>query len=177
SLLACFLFFARLASGDSQGFTSSGGYLNELKEDDSLCRQAQASGTFYLFHNLSPFLQKVGKKYLVPQLGAAEMKKILETSKETEQWIEKSVLIGCSDEHVPHFALDLGWDNTSSTCVSRSCCKKGLHICQRKVLKGTMPLTLCQKSVHLESWSHFTDEMLLFLWRESSKETVWARKA
>ncbi|KAF1671390.1 NUD13 protein, partial [Pygoscelis papua] len=83
-------------------------YLNELKEDDSLCRQAQTSGTFYLFHNLSPFLQKVGNKYLVPQLSAAEMKRILEKSKETEQWIEKSVLISCSDEHVPHFALDLG---------------------------------------------------------------------
>ncbi|NWY52298.1 NUD13 protein, partial [Chionis minor] len=83
-------------------------YLNELKEDDSLCRQAQTSGTFYLFHNLSPFLQKVGKKYLVPQLSAAEMKRILEKFKETEQWIEKSVLIGCSEEHVPHFALDLG---------------------------------------------------------------------
>ena len=38
-----------------------------------------------------------------------EMKRILEKFKETEQWIEKSVLIGCSDEHVPLFALDLGW--------------------------------------------------------------------
>ncbi|XP_065527159.1 NAD(P)H pyrophosphatase NUDT13, mitochondrial [Lathamus discolor] len=83
-------------------------YLNELKEDDSLCRQAQTSGTFYLFHNLSPFLQKVGEKYFVPQLSAAEIKRILEKFKETEQWIEKSVLIGCSDEHIPHFALDLG---------------------------------------------------------------------
>ncbi|NXE47879.1 NUD13 protein, partial [Casuarius casuarius] len=83
-------------------------YLNELKEDDSFCRQAQTSGAFYLFHNLSPFLQKVGRKYLVPQLSATEMKRILEKFKETEQWIEKSVLIGCSDEHVPHFALDLG---------------------------------------------------------------------
>ncbi|NXD83863.1 NUD13 protein, partial [Halcyon senegalensis] len=83
-------------------------YLNELKEDDSLCRQAQTSGTFYLFHNLSPFLQKVGNKYLVPELSAGEMKRILEKFKETEQWIEKSVLISCSDEHVPHFALDLG---------------------------------------------------------------------
>uniref|UniRef100_A0A8B9DU87 Nudix hydrolase 13 n=1 Tax=Anser cygnoides TaxID=8845 RepID=A0A8B9DU87_ANSCY len=90
-------------------------YLNELKEDDGFCRQAQTSGTFYLFHNLSPFLQKVGKKYLLPQLSAAEMKRILEKLKETEQWIEKSVLIGCSDEHVPHFALDLGWDDSSST--------------------------------------------------------------
>ncbi|XP_056207021.1 NAD(P)H pyrophosphatase NUDT13, mitochondrial [Falco biarmicus] len=83
-------------------------YLNELKEDDSLCRQAQTAGTFCLFHNLSPFLQKVGKKYLVPQISAAEMKRILEIFKETEQWIEKSVLIGCSDEHTPHFALELG---------------------------------------------------------------------
>ncbi|NWH56176.1 NUD13 protein, partial [Geococcyx californianus] len=83
-------------------------YLNELKEDDSLCRQAQTSGNFCLFHNLSPFLQKAGTKYLVPQLSAAEMKKILEKFKETGEWIEKSVLIGCSDEHVPHFALDLG---------------------------------------------------------------------
>ncbi|CAN0234738.1 unnamed protein product [Bubo scandiacus] len=83
-------------------------YLNDLKEDDSLCRQAQTSGTFYLFHNLSPFLQEVGKQYLVPQVSAAEMKRILEKFKEAEQWIEKSVLIGCSDEHVPHFALDLG---------------------------------------------------------------------
>lgn len=92
-------------------------YLNKLKEDDSLCRQAQTSGTFYLFHNLSPFLQKVEEKYLIPQLSAAEMKRILEKFKETEQWIEKSVLIGCSDEHVPHFALDLGWDDSSSICV------------------------------------------------------------
>ncbi|XP_074730277.1 NAD(P)H pyrophosphatase NUDT13, mitochondrial isoform X2 [Strix uralensis] len=83
-------------------------YLNDLKEDDSLCRQAQTSGTFYLFHNLSPFLQQVGKQYLVPQVSAAEMKRILAKFKEAEQWIEKSVLIGCSDEHVPHFALDLG---------------------------------------------------------------------
>lgn len=51
-------------------------YLNQLKEDDSLCRQAQASGTFYLFHNLSPFLQKVGNKYLVPQLSAAGKKEV-----------------------------------------------------------------------------------------------------
>ncbi|NXU56112.1 NUD13 protein, partial [Turnix velox] len=83
-------------------------YLNKLKEDDSLCRQAQISGTFYLFHNLSPFLQKVGNRYFVPQLSVAEVKRILEKFKESEQWIEKSMLIGCSDEHIPCFALDLG---------------------------------------------------------------------
>ncbi|KAM8806284.1 NAD(P)H pyrophosphatase NUDT13, mitochondrial [Eudromia elegans] len=83
-------------------------YLNELRENDSFCRQAQISGTFYLFHNLSPFLQEVGRRYLVPQLSATETKRILEKLKEPEQCIEKSVLIGCSDEHIPYFALDLG---------------------------------------------------------------------
>ncbi|NXR58230.1 NUD13 protein, partial [Rhadina sibilatrix] len=87
-------------------------YLNQLKEDDSLCRQAQTSGTFYLFHNLSPLLQKAGKKYLVPQLSAAEMKGVLEKLQEAEQWLEESVLIGCSDEHRPRFALDLDLDKS-----------------------------------------------------------------
>uniref|UniRef100_A0A8D0F680 Nudix hydrolase 13 n=1 Tax=Strix occidentalis caurina TaxID=311401 RepID=A0A8D0F680_STROC len=101
-------------------------YLNDLKEDDSLCRQAQTSGTFYLFHNLSPFLQEVGKQYLVPQVSAAEMKRILEKFKEAEQWIEKSVLIGCSDEHVAHFALDLGWDDSPLPSVSASALEKSV---------------------------------------------------
>lgn len=55
----------------SSQFFSYCRYLNKLKEDDSLCRQAQTSGTFYLFHNLSPFLRKVEEKYLIPQLSAA----------------------------------------------------------------------------------------------------------
>lgn len=46
------------------------------------------------------------------------MERLLEKLRETEQRMEKSVLIGCSDEHVPRFALDLGWDDSSSSCVS-----------------------------------------------------------
>ncbi|XP_074855610.1 NAD(P)H pyrophosphatase NUDT13, mitochondrial isoform X2 [Carettochelys insculpta] len=83
-------------------------YLFELKEDDAICRQAQNSGTFYLFHNLSPFLQKVGSKYLAPQIGVAEMKHMLRKLKHSEQMIEDSVLIGCSDDCLAYFALDLG---------------------------------------------------------------------
>lgn len=41
------------------------------------------------------------------------MRQILEKFPEAEQWIEKSVLIGCSDEHRPRFALDLGWEDSS----------------------------------------------------------------
>uniref|UniRef100_A0A8C0GZL7 Nudix hydrolase 13 n=1 Tax=Chelonoidis abingdonii TaxID=106734 RepID=A0A8C0GZL7_CHEAB len=83
-------------------------YLFELKEDDGICRQAQNSGTFYLFHNLSPFVKKVGSKYLAPQISVAEMKSMLGKFKQNEQMIEDSVLIGCSDECMAYFALDLG---------------------------------------------------------------------
>ncbi|CAM4701406.1 NAD(P)H pyrophosphatase NUDT13, mitochondrial isoform X1 [Lepidochelys kempii] len=83
-------------------------YLFELKEDDGICRKAQNSGTFYLFHNLSPFLKKVGSKYLAPQISVAEMKSMLGKFKQNEQMIEDSVLIGCSDECMAYFALDLG---------------------------------------------------------------------
>ncbi|XP_038265964.1 NAD(P)H pyrophosphatase NUDT13, mitochondrial [Dermochelys coriacea] len=83
-------------------------YLFELKEDDGICRKAQNSGTFYLFHNLSPFLKKVGSKYLAPQISVAEMKSMLGKFKQSEQMIEDSVLIGCSEECMAYFALDLG---------------------------------------------------------------------
>ncbi|XP_044878510.1 NAD(P)H pyrophosphatase NUDT13, mitochondrial isoform X2 [Mauremys mutica] len=83
-------------------------YLFELKEDDGICRQAQNSGTFYLFHKLSPFLKKVGSKYLAPQISVAEMKSMLGKFKQNEHMIEDSVLIGCSDECMAYFALDLG---------------------------------------------------------------------
>lgn len=48
------------------------------------------------------------------------MKRILEKLPEAEQWLEKSVLIGCLDEHRPRFALDLGWDDSSSIRASTS---------------------------------------------------------
>ncbi|XP_019394120.1 PREDICTED: nucleoside diphosphate-linked moiety X motif 13 [Crocodylus porosus] len=83
-------------------------YLFELKEDDGLCRQAQNSGTFYLFHNLFPFLQKVGSKHFASQISASELKRILKKFKQDEQKLEDSVLIGCSDECMAYFALDLG---------------------------------------------------------------------
>ncbi|XP_060096795.1 NAD(P)H pyrophosphatase NUDT13, mitochondrial isoform X2 [Heteronotia binoei] len=45
-------------------------YLSELKEDDDACRQAYKSGSFFLFHNLSPFLQQKGKMVLAPKINA-----------------------------------------------------------------------------------------------------------
>ncbi|XP_077206555.1 NAD(P)H pyrophosphatase NUDT13, mitochondrial isoform X2 [Paroedura picta] len=45
-------------------------YLSELKEDDDACRRVYNSGSFFLFHNLSPFLQQRGKTLLAPKLNA-----------------------------------------------------------------------------------------------------------
>ncbi|XP_060096794.1 NAD(P)H pyrophosphatase NUDT13, mitochondrial isoform X1 [Heteronotia binoei] len=83
-------------------------YLSELKEDDDACRQAYKSGSFFLFHNLSPFLQQKGKMVLAPKINAPEMKRILMKLSQSERWIEDSMLIGCSEECTPYFALDLG---------------------------------------------------------------------
>lgn len=56
--------------------------------------------------------------FLFPFPCCSEVKGILVKLQEAEQWMEKSVLIGCSDEHRPCFALDLGWDVSSSTHAS-----------------------------------------------------------
>nr|XP_056706479.1 NAD(P)H pyrophosphatase NUDT13, mitochondrial [Euleptes europaea] len=83
-------------------------YLSELKEDDDACRQAYNSGSFFLFHNLSPFLQRKGKMFLAPKINTPDIKRILLKFSQSERWIEDSVLVGCSEECTPYFALDLG---------------------------------------------------------------------
>ncbi|KAM4636431.1 NAD(P)H pyrophosphatase NUDT13, mitochondrial isoform 1-T3 [Discoglossus pictus] len=83
-------------------------YLFELKENDDACRLAMKSGSFYVFHNLLPFIQKSGSSYSSPALSEEELKKILIKYGRDERIIEDSVLIGCSDSSVAKFALDLG---------------------------------------------------------------------
>ncbi|XP_077786629.1 NAD(P)H pyrophosphatase NUDT13, mitochondrial isoform X3 [Podarcis muralis] len=46
-------------------------YMSELKDNDDACRKASNSGTFFLFHNYSPFLQEKGNMLLAPKLNAA----------------------------------------------------------------------------------------------------------
>ncbi|KAM4702856.1 NAD(P)H pyrophosphatase NUDT13, mitochondrial [Rhinophrynus dorsalis] len=94
-------------------------YLFELKENDDVCRNALKLGSFYLFHNFSPFLRKSGSSYSAPAISASEVQKILNDYGKDERMIEDSVLIGCSDSCVAEFALDLG-------SLERSCLEKGL---------------------------------------------------
>ncbi|XP_042314916.1 NAD(P)H pyrophosphatase NUDT13, mitochondrial isoform X2 [Sceloporus undulatus] len=89
-------------------------YLFELKENDNACRQAYNSGSFFLFYNCSPFLRRKEKKFWAPKINAAEIKEILVEFRQDEQRIEESMLVGCSEECAPYFALDLGWLDKAS---------------------------------------------------------------
>uniref|UniRef100_A0A8C5SZQ8 NAD(+) diphosphatase n=1 Tax=Laticauda laticaudata TaxID=8630 RepID=A0A8C5SZQ8_LATLA len=84
-------------------------YMFKLKEDDDACWQAYNSGTFFLFYNFSPFVQRKGKALVAPKLKTAEIKRLLQKFQKSEKMIEESVLVGCSEECTPYFALDLGF--------------------------------------------------------------------
>ncbi|XP_078284501.1 NAD(P)H pyrophosphatase NUDT13, mitochondrial [Rhinoraja longicauda] len=79
-------------------------HLSELKDDDEACHKALSSGTFLLFHDLVPLVQKIENKYTAPFVTATELKKL----DQAEKWMEESVLIGCTESLVPQFALDIG---------------------------------------------------------------------
>uniref|UniRef100_A0A8D0C6M7 NAD(+) diphosphatase n=1 Tax=Salvator merianae TaxID=96440 RepID=A0A8D0C6M7_SALMN len=83
-------------------------YLFELKEDDDICKQAYNSGSFFLFYKLSPFVQQEGEMWLAPRINVSDLKRLLKKFKESEERIEESMLVGCSEVCTPYFALDLG---------------------------------------------------------------------
>uniref|UniRef100_A0A8C9E509 NAD(+) diphosphatase n=1 Tax=Phocoena sinus TaxID=42100 RepID=A0A8C9E509_PHOSS len=67
-----------------------------LKEDDDACKKAQQTGTFYLFHNLAPLVQKSEHQYLESRFFKLLL--LLGTFGQHMQTIEDSVLIGCSEQ-------------------------------------------------------------------------------
>ncbi|KAM5140820.1 NAD(P)H pyrophosphatase NUDT13, mitochondrial [Mantella aurantiaca] len=89
-------------------------FLFELKENDDICRQALKTGSFYVFHNLSPLLRKSDSSYYVPVITCAELLKTLGKHGRDKSTLEDSVLVGCSDSFTAEFALDLGTLEQSS---------------------------------------------------------------
>ncbi|KAF7247273.1 Nucleoside diphosphate-linked moiety X motif 13 [Varanus komodoensis] len=84
-------------------------YMFQLKEDDNACREAYNSGDFFLFHNFCPFVQQKGKTFWTPKINTAgKIKRLFGKYRESEERIEDSIVIGCSEECTPYFALDLG---------------------------------------------------------------------
>ncbi|XP_059802480.1 nucleoside diphosphate-linked moiety X motif 13 isoform X1 [Hypanus sabinus] len=99
---------SRLSYRMASNYVSRIRYLCDLKEDDEACRKALSSGTFLLFHGLSPLLQRIQNKYIAPFVTTSELNGILKKLGQTEKWMEESVLTGCTESLVPQFALDLG---------------------------------------------------------------------
>ncbi|XP_063817547.1 NAD(P)H pyrophosphatase NUDT13, mitochondrial isoform X1 [Pseudophryne corroboree] len=83
-------------------------FLFELKENDDACRQALSSGSFYLFHNLSPLVRKSGNRYYAPTVSCTDLLKVLSHYGKDKFNLEDSVLVDCSDSCIAEFALDLG---------------------------------------------------------------------
>ncbi|MBN3322189.1 NUD13 protein, partial [Atractosteus spatula] len=84
-------------------------YLLRLKEDDEACQRALQSGSFLLYHRLAPLLHKAEQGgYRAAVLQAADVKGILRKLDRDEQVLEESFLIGCSENRVAQFSLDVG---------------------------------------------------------------------
>ncbi|XP_040293872.1 NAD(P)H pyrophosphatase NUDT13, mitochondrial [Bufo bufo] len=83
-------------------------FLFDLKENDDTCRQALKSGSFYLFHNLSPLIRKSGNTFYIPAVSSPDLLQVLGSCGKDKFSLEDSVLLGCSESCVTEFALDLG---------------------------------------------------------------------
>ncbi|KAM3913423.1 NAD(P)H pyrophosphatase NUDT13, mitochondrial [Leptodactylus fuscus] len=83
-------------------------FLFEVKENDDSCRQALNSGSFYLFHNLSPLIQKSGNRFCAPAVSGTDLLQVLSRYQKDNVNLEDSVVVGCSDSLTVQFALDLG---------------------------------------------------------------------
>ncbi|XP_036377098.1 nucleoside diphosphate-linked moiety X motif 13 [Megalops cyprinoides] len=123
-------------SRDCSSYVSRMRYLMRLKEDDEACLRALQSGSVLLYHKLAPLLRQTERgMYQLPALQATDVKGILGKLGKDEQLLNSSVLIGCSDDNVPQFSLDVG--SLEQAAVEELC--GGVFIDLRKaffLLKG-----------------------------------------
>uniref|UniRef100_A0A8P4FZB1 NAD(+) diphosphatase n=1 Tax=Dicentrarchus labrax TaxID=13489 RepID=A0A8P4FZB1_DICLA len=78
-------------------------YVNRLKEDDEACAAALQNAHIFLFHRLSPLLQRTEHRTLRPTALVCSG-----TEPQNHRTTEESVLIGCSEENQAQFCLDVG---------------------------------------------------------------------
>lgn len=91
------------------GFVTRMRYLNRLKEDDEACLAALQNAHIYLFHRLSPLLRRTERGTFRPAaLVCSDVQAILERLGSDGSLLNKSVLIGCSEQNQAQFCLDVG---------------------------------------------------------------------
>uniref|UniRef100_A0A671X8G3 NAD(+) diphosphatase n=1 Tax=Sparus aurata TaxID=8175 RepID=A0A671X8G3_SPAAU len=90
-------------------FVSRMRYMNRLKEDDDACSAALQSAHIFLFHRLSPLLQRTERGTFRPaELMCSDVQSILERLGSDRSLLKESVLIGCSEQNQVQFCLDVG---------------------------------------------------------------------
>ncbi|XP_051276066.1 NAD(P)H pyrophosphatase NUDT13, mitochondrial isoform X1 [Dicentrarchus labrax] len=90
-------------------FVSRMRYVNRLKEDDEACAAALQNAHIFLFHRLSPLLQRTEHRTLRPTaLVCSDVQSVLERLGSDRTLLKESVLIGCSEENQAQFCLDVG---------------------------------------------------------------------
>ncbi|XP_068610588.1 NAD(P)H pyrophosphatase NUDT13, mitochondrial [Brachionichthys hirsutus] len=93
----------------SSGFVSRMRYMNKLKEDDDACAAALQDARVFLFHRLSPLLQRTEHGRLSPPaLMSSDVLKMLERLGSSGSLLKESVLISCSEQNQAQFCLDVG---------------------------------------------------------------------
>ncbi|XP_030611784.1 NAD(P)H pyrophosphatase NUDT13, mitochondrial [Archocentrus centrarchus] len=91
------------------GFVSRMRYVNRLKEDDEACAAALKDGRIFLFHHLSPLLQRTDTGTFRPALlTSSDVQSILQQLGSDGSLLKESVLIGCSEQNQAQFCLDVG---------------------------------------------------------------------
>ncbi|XP_028264432.1 NAD(P)H pyrophosphatase NUDT13, mitochondrial isoform X2 [Parambassis ranga] len=84
-------------------------YLNRLKEDDAACAAALQDGLIFLFHRLSPLLQRTNRGTLrAAAVPSSDVHLILQRLNSDASLLKESVLIGCSEQNQAQFCLDVG---------------------------------------------------------------------
>ncbi|TRY87134.1 hypothetical protein DNTS_007681 [Danionella cerebrum] len=127
--LKLFLNCTLVLSRSCSGFVSRMRHLQRLKDDDEACREALKSGSFYLYHKLSPLLQKTSKgAFKVASLQTSELELILESVGKDKCFINESFLLGCTHNGEPQFSLDVG--ELERAALEREC--RGMFVDLRK---------------------------------------------
>ncbi|XP_037610622.1 nucleoside diphosphate-linked moiety X motif 13 isoform X1 [Sebastes umbrosus] len=99
----------RLSTRCCSDFISRMRYVNRLKEDDEECSSALQNGQMFLFHRLSPLLQRTEQRtFRPPALITSDVQSILERLGSDGTLLKESVLIGASEQNWAQFCLDIG---------------------------------------------------------------------
>nr|XP_020472357.1 nucleoside diphosphate-linked moiety X motif 13-like [Monopterus albus] len=101
-------------------FVSRMRYVNRLKEDEAACVAALQYSRVFLFHRLSPLLQRTERGTFTPAaLISSDVQLILERLGSDGSLLKDSVLIGCSEQNQPQFCLDVG--ELDQAAVEKAC--------------------------------------------------------